>query len=201
MSSADAELVRRWRSESRARRAVVVNTTYQLALWADVLYASDRQWWEMHAVDVEARFEGERWTHSNPFHGKPWERANKIFVQRGHGLSKTRGIVISGGNSGYSSIGLAHEFGAKKIFLLGFDMKLGARGEVHWHGAHPLGLRQAPMFHGWLLRFPQLAADLRAAGVEVINCSRETALDCFARVDPEQAFSAERTVENISKET
>ena len=190
MTVADAELVRRWR-DGLTRRVIVVNTTFRLAPWADVLYASDRQWWEMHAAEVERVFSGEMWTHDNPFHGKAWERARRIYVQRGLGLSRKPGILISGGNSGYTAISMAYEFGARCIYLLGFDMKAGPAGEVHWHGAHPYGLRQNPMFHGWLLRFPQLAQDLRKVGVEVVNCSRETALDCFARAAPEDVFSAE----------
>lgn len=189
MTLADADLVRRWRNGSD-RRAIVVNTTFRIAPWADALYASDRQWWEMHAAEVERTFRGEMWTHCNPFHGTSWERARTIFVQRGRGLSTQRGTLISGGNSGYTAIGMAYEFGARRILLLGLDMKHGPNGEVHWHGKHPIGLRQNPMFHGWLLRFPQLAQDLRNLGVEVINCSRDTALDCFVRAAPEEIFQA-----------
>ena len=193
MTKEDADLVYQWRVERMDRRVIVVNTTFLLAPWADVLYAADRQWWEIYDPQVELRFGGERWTHDNPFHGKPWERAKRIYVERGRGLSRTSGKVISGGNSGYTAIGIAYEFGAKKIILLGFDMKYGPGGEVHWHGAHPQGLRQHPMFTGWLERFPQLAADLRRAGVDVINCSRSTALDCFARAAPEEVFGAKQT--------
>lgn len=187
MTAEDAKLVMRWR-DGNQRRAIAVNTTFRLALSADVLYASDRQWWEMHAAEVERDFKGERWTYHNPFHGKSWERANQVSAFRGLGLSRKPGQIVSGGNSGYTAIGLAYEWGAKKIFLLGFDMQA-TGGQVHWHGSHPTGLRQNPMFGGWACRFPQLALDLKKAGVTVINCTRETALDCFARAAPEEIFA------------
>jgi hypothetical protein len=40
----------------------------------------------------------------------------------------------------------------------------------------------------WTNAFPQLAADLVQEGVEVINLSRETALDCFPRMTLEEAI-------------
>lgn len=72
--------------------------------------------------------------------------------------------------------------GAERIILIGFDMQQTA-GRSHWHGNHPSGLGNAEGVAGWRKNFPALAADLAARGVETINCTIETALDCFPRAD------------------
>ena len=90
-------------------------------------------------------------------------------------------MIREGGNSGYQAINLAFHFGAARIVLLGFDMQR-TGGQMHWFGNHPGKLHVPSPYKDWVLRFNQLAADLRDAGVEVLNCSRETALECFERV-------------------
>ena len=190
MTRDDAELVRGWRDGGHGN-VIAVNTTFRLALWADILYASDRKWWEMHEAEVDRDFLGEKWTYENRFYGKAYQHARQVRIVRGKGLSKEPGVVVSGGNSGYTAMGLAYELGARVLILLGFDMQ-STGGQVHWHGTHPSGLRQNPLYRGWLVRFPQFAADLEAAGVKVWNCTRETALTCFPRADLEKVLSAEQ---------
>lgn len=107
-----------------------------------------------------------------------------------YGLSWVRGVHRPGlgrdkihtqGNSGMAAINLAYLFGARRILLLGFDMRLGPAGRKHWHTDHPAPLVQHQCFSDWLHKAPALAADLKSAGVAVINCSRETALTVFPR--------------------
>ena len=84
-----------------------------------------------------------------------------------------------GGSSGYQAINLAFLWGATRIVLLGFDCKP-VDGKDHWFGQHPQGLTQVQPYSLWLDHYPQLAQDLHDEGVAVINCSRDTALRCFA---------------------
>jgi hypothetical protein len=67
-------------------------------------------------------------------------------------------------------------------------MKLGLNGEFHWHGRHPKNLDRSCPVKSWAKNFPALADDLRAEGVEVINATRETALECFPRMGLEEAL-------------
>lgn len=93
-----------------------------------------------------------------------------------------------GNNSGFQAMNLAYHWGARRMLLLGFDCKAQA-GKVHWFGDHPKPLRTEPSaFKTWLASFEKLAKDLKADGVEVVNCSRETALTCFKRSTIDQAL-------------
>lgn len=166
----------------------MVNTTYQAAPWADLLYACDETWWQHHYPKLATVFSGELWTISEAArerHGLRW-----IFGQEGSGLSPDPTYIHTGMNSGYQALGLAALFGARRIVLLGYDFTVGPGGRRHWHGDHPRPLGNAPpsRYPAWANAMNVLATDLKRSGVEVINASRRTALRCFPRRDLTEAL-------------
>lgn len=98
------------------------------------------------------------------------------------GISRQPDTIHTGMNSGYQAIQLAYLWGATKIILLGYDMQK-TGGKAHWHGDHPKGLGNCGNFSKWILAMNDLAKDLKVEGVEVVNCSRQTALKCFRRAE------------------
>lgn len=103
-----------------------------------------------------------------------------VRSHNGAGLSRDPEVINEGANSGYQAINLAYHAGARRIVLLGFDMqRTGDRS--HWFGDHPGRLNVPSPYEAFRRNFGPLAADLAAEGVEVINASRETALECFRR--------------------
>lgn len=164
---------------------IVVNTSYQRLPDAHVLYAGDRAWWDVHLPRVREIFQGELWTQDR----RTAHRNGLHHIQHSNepGLSFVRGRVHSGGNSGYVAIGLAYLFGAKRILLVGYDFQ-DTGGMSHWHGDHPPQLNQDRPFKGWIISMNSLAAALQEVGVEVINCSIETALTCYPRGDLAQCL-------------
>lgn len=77
-------------------------------------------------------------------------------------------------------------WGVKRLVLFGFDMQPAA-GKNHWFGDHPPRLQRQSPFTQWQSKYRKVAADLRQLGVEVFNCSPLTALDCFEKVDADEA--------------
>lgn len=102
-------------------------------------------------------------------------------------LNTAPGRICGGNNSGFQAINLAYHFGARRIILLGYDMQF-TGGKTHWHGDHPKGLANPSEFSRFLQHFPALAAGCKQAGVEVINCTRQTALEAFPRADLHEAL-------------
>ena len=147
-------------------RTVVANDTHRLVPFADVLCAADLGWWQQH--NHEVRESVQRWTTSVP---AAQEFDLHLFVQR-----------TPASNSGATAVELAAELGATRVLLLGYDCSL--EHGTHWHGRHE---RTANPDEGtvgrWRGHFASLAERLAKRGVEVINCSRYTALTCFARQD------------------
>ena len=181
----DAHKVRDWQRAGHGK-VIVVNTTFRMAPWADVLYACDGGWWREYGPEVDQKFTGRRFCYAQ--YGTKHD-ATQVPSTGRTGLSKTPGSITTGGNSGHQAIHLAYNFGAKKIILLGFDMAY-TGGQSHWHGNHPSGLGNATHLHAWVKLMRFIAADLKAAGVEVLNCSRVTALDCFDRSPLDDALCA-----------
>jgi hypothetical protein len=142
---------------------IVVNNSWQMAPWANVLYAGDRQWWSQYGAQAKSVMR-ECWTAShdsaerfgiNRFEAKDWE------------------------NSGYQAIELAIlKFNASKVVLLGYDMQH-TGGARHWHSDHPEQMGNADDVEDWPDRFFDLRD--KFADVEFVNCTRETALTCFKR--------------------
>lgn len=151
---------------------LVVNDAYRLAPRANWLYACDDRWWRFHHEAVTAVFQGERWTQDEAAakrYGLNW-----IQGKSEPGLSRDPNVIHHGANSGYQAINLAYHFGAKRIILLGYDMH-----GSHFFGEHPAELPVKSSFSVFLANFPQLAADLKAEGVEVVNCTPGSVLHSF----------------------
>jgi len=185
MNIEQAEAVRAWRAASPLRRVIAINTTFRLALWADLLYGCDAPWWDAYIREVRATFSGELWTQDRKArrdHGLRW-----IESTPGKGLSKKPGLIHQGMNGGFQAINLAYLAGVEKILLLGYDMKGG-----HWHGQHPRPLTNAaPLLQArWLQHFDALAEDLYKTSVQVVNCTPDSALEVFRKVDLQAALAA-----------
>lgn len=148
-----------------------------MAPWADVLYACDRKWWLQHFDKAHQRCGGEFWTTSDA--AASIFNINYVESEPGGGMSPREGFIRQGGNSGFQAVGLALLFGAARIVLLGYDMQFSQK-KSHWHGDHQGDLNnpQPSIFPAWVEHFAKLKADTSA---EIINCSRESALDCFER--------------------
>lgn len=115
---------------------------------------------------------------------------NQIEAIDEPGLCLRPGRIHTGLNSGYQAIGLAFMWGAARIILLGYDMQRGPRGESHHHGDHEGGLPNLGTMHEWTRRMVQLGIDLRTCGIDVINATRRTAINCFERMPIERALKA-----------
>lgn len=168
---------------------LVVNNTWERALWADALYACDGAWWRRYEAATAGQFTGQRWTQDKGAadkYGLRWIRS-----KAGYRLILDADAIGQGGNSGFQALNLALHFGARKIILTGFDMQPTA-GALHWHGDHKRGdglhNPTAQTFAGWRSAFENAAAQLADENVDVLNASRVSALSCFERVDLESVL-------------
>jgi hypothetical protein len=75
-----------------------------------------------------------------------------------------------GDNSGKVALNLAYQLGPKRVFMLGFDLKLGADGEQHWYPAYPWGggAKQGSM-KGWAASYDYIADQFQWANIELRN--------------------------------
>lgn len=166
-------------------RVITVNDSFRLAPWADVLYACDLRWWQTRRAAVEAVWQGRRMvTLENHALENQIPGVLRLRNSGEDGLETDTGALRTGKNSGYQAIGLAYHFGASRIVLLGFDMRLGRHGELHWNersdGQTPQGFAQTL---GLMLpKFETLRDPLAIAGVQVVNATPGSALRVWPMV-------------------
>lgn len=162
----------------RSIPTIVINDTFRLAPWAALLYAADAAWWR--ANPDAAAFAGLK-VSADTVPG-----VEQLMVTGTAGFDPDPSCLRTGSNSGYQGVHIAAQAGAARILLCGFD--LNARHGAHWFGPHTKpGLHNtAPeTFARFVRRFEELAPILAARGVEVINCTPDSALRCFPVADLE----------------
>jgi hypothetical protein len=186
----DLALIEAWRdAEPEARKVIAVNNAglAPFAPWADVLYAGDGRWWREYWTPRAPA--PELWTVSDADDlpaGMHWIRG----IDTEPGISPGADRIYTGGNSGYAALGLAALWGASKIILTGYDMQRSAARATHAHADHHvrLGNPTDETLAVWVDRFAVAARDLRQRGIDVVNCTRRSALSCFDTVQLDDAI-------------
>ncbi len=86
-------------------------------------------------------------------------------------------------STGATAVNLALILGAKRIFLLGFDMHVSERGRVNWHD-EPKTKTGKRAFEKFLIGFTQLNVSLKKnfSGREIINVTDDSDLDLFLKI-------------------
>ena len=168
---------------------IAISDARQLAPWADVLYSSDARWWDHHQPFFYGLKLGLAPAPAFPgvFTLRP--DTESVFSDDPTALATGRGGdgYAHYNSSGYQAINLAVLLGAKRILLLGYDLRV-ADGKHHFFGDHPRAFGQADHYASMRGAFIKLPQALAARGVEVINCTPGRALDYFPKLPLEQAF-------------
>ena len=89
-----------------------------------------------------------------------------LKAEREGGLSSDPHMVI-GLNSGYGALNIAYLKNARKINLLGLDMRISAK--KHFHGGYEWDKSKGASYNSWARRFQIAKKSLDARDIEVIN--------------------------------
>lgn len=157
--------------------AIAVNTTHRLAPWAWALYAADSEWW-LHPSNSDAlQFPGLKVSCQPVTQG-----VLQLRIAGRTGYVDEQDAIHTYSNSGAQALQIAAKSGAARVLLLGFDMHRNV--DDHWHGKHPPGLRNTSeaLYTKFVAQFGELAPHLAARGVDVVNCSPDSALNAFRKL-------------------
>ena len=166
-------------------RTIAVNKAMFFYPNADVLYWTDSRFYTWYKNDID-NFKSLKFTIKA---GSQYNTDVKILKKgKAHGLEKDPQILAHGFNSGYAAINLAYHLGAKRIILLGFDMSMSGL-ESHFHDGYPTVPAGNKVYQDkFLPGFKQLSAELKAAGIVVLNASPYSKLTAFPKITLEQAL-------------
>jgi len=160
-------------------KILAVNSAYQVCPHLpDVIFAADEKWWGWHPGVVAAP--------CLKYSVRPTkiDGVTSLEWTLGEGIDTRRDRVMMGGHSGYAAINLAAHLGACRILLTGYDMAPGRHGEHHAHDPHPDGSH--PNYKARIGVYASCVEPLRAQGIEIVNCSRKTAIKGIPVGDLEQ---------------
>lgn len=156
------------------------NMSFRLVPDALVYLATDTRVWRRYGEEIIAtlRPECEKWT------GDHWASVTypiRRFQRQDEGAWPTApGRACWGALSGFKLLGLVGVRVPKptRLILLGYDHQH-TGGQAHHHEDYPKGWTNATSLENHTHRYETLSKE---ADVEIINASRETALECFPRV-------------------
>ena len=156
------------------RRCIAINAAGYSVPWADVLFFTDWRFYEAHRRLVDG-FSGITVTDD-----RNTEASVDVLVQHtgSDDLDTEWPGIRHGDNSGYAAINLAWHFGARRLALLGYDMCSSADGRMNFHGHYARHGNPAKV-KSWVPHFERLDPD--RYGLEIVNCSPESALTCFPK--------------------
>lgn len=151
---------------------IAVNSSWKAIPGCSYIFSADLPWWDVNIDQVPDV--PERWSSS----AKACRKHDvNHFVPPYHGAF----------NSGQRAILFAEKLNATHIILLGFDCSI--RYGVHWHGRHEnLTNPDQTQVERWKAQFSRVA-DYLEGKVDIINCSRQTALTCFKRMPLEDVLT------------
>jgi hypothetical protein len=155
------------------------------------VYGCDAPWWEL--VDGLPDFKGLKVSQDKKLVKTHPE------IHRVECLKNVETLVINnpgmigwGGNSGFHAINLAVQWGAAKVILIGYDMRLD-KG-IHWHGPHVSSAKVhvSNPTNGNVARWRNVVDRtydvLSALDIVAINCSPISALTRYPKMTVEEAL-------------
>lgn len=152
----------------------------------DYLYACDPTWWDRH-IDRVRNLPCERWTQCEDSVAKYKPALNYVKGTHKGCFSTQPGLIHYGHNSGYQAMNLAYLMGFKNQILIGYNMRHSPEGKAHFFGDHPPGLSRASTYKQFLASYATI--NVERLGMRVINCTPQTALECFDRMELQDALA------------
>lgn len=171
------------------KHVIGINAAYQLGDWIDMVFFGDSGFYLTHKAGL-AQFPGLKVSCHAGTGGESWVKFLARDGRKPKGISSVPFLVSWNQNSGAAAISIAAWAGAKRIILLGFDMKISKDNYQHFHNVYGRGRiadtdtrrkRKLP-FERHLRGFPAIAEDARAMGIEILNACPESAIECFRKV-------------------
>lgn len=143
---------------------------------------ADVRWAEHYSKRLTQEFNGDKFVVvPDDCDLQTWAGITYLRQSTEQGISDRADTVRVRGTSGYAAINVACLLGAKRIWLLGFDM---AAPGKHWFGSYPWSsATDEAIYASWCAEFDYLAKVLCSCGVSVNNVGMGSKLQSFPKGD------------------
>ena len=170
------------------KHVIGVNMAYHIGSWMDIILFGDNGFFLREQQGLAA-YPGLKVSCAPAARSESWVKYVERDLQHPKGISAHPRMVSWNGNTGGAAISLAAHTGAKRIMLLGFDMKLNKNKIQHWHDLYKKGpllkqdqrrARKLP-FDRHLSGFPVIATDAKTMRIEILNICPDSDIMCFPK--------------------
>ena len=171
------------------RHVIGINVAYLLGDWIDMVFFGDIGFFLKHQHGL-AKFPNLKVSCHPQMAKYSWVKHTPRDGNHPKGISDNPQMASWNGNSGAAAISIAANAGAKRIMLLGFDMKLDENKMQHWHDYYgkvesrktrdPRKPTHLP-FDRHLRGFEQIAKDAKRRGIEILNVNPDSAINEFPK--------------------
>jgi len=171
------------------KHVIGINAAYLIGTWMDMVFFGDSGFFTDNK-DQLFKFPHLKVSSNSSTRKYAWVKTLKRDAKK-HGISEDSSRVCWNDNSGSAAISIAVNAGAKRVFLLGFDMKLDEKNVQHWHKLYKKNQMQKvphPPFNKHLAGFPKIAEDAKKMNVEIYNVSPDSVITQFPKITLQEAL-------------
>ena len=172
----------------RGRHVMAINSSCLICPWAEFLVFTDNNWWQDHRKIVLS-WPGRVFTYSRLAKSEAPDKLLRPEIGYAADFLIDRATVLFGRSTGHSAISLSAAMGARRIVLLGYDMRI-VDGRSHHHDeyrtqdAKLFSADFLPAFKGW----NKMA---QRAHIEIVNATPGSALTEFPIVSIDDVLAEE----------
>ena len=175
----------------KGRRVIGVNYAGLLP-WTDLCWFGDCRWFDWNIENLQ-KHAAIKITCCERLHVVPWLRVMRRSKKRA-GIDTDPQFIAWNWNSGGSAVNLAYHLGARRIVLMGFDLKRDEANNTHWHDEYkkvnPGQEDIVYTYRKFKRGFDEIASDAVKLGVEIVNATPGSALESFPICSREEALAA-----------
>ncbi len=170
------------------KHVIGINMAYRIGNWIDMVVFGDRTFF-LEQIEGLSQFPGLRVCLSSSVKFPSWVKYIKRDTSKTMGISTNPHMAGWSGNTGAAAISIAYHTGAKRVILLGFDMKMGDNQYQHWHDLYNRGplrstdirrMKRLPFNHH-LKGFDNIARDAEKLGLTILNACPDSAITHFPK--------------------
>lgn len=175
-----------------------INRAYEVLPNMQITYFTDQDWYDVHkkrgfldhpSIKIKGSLSPAKLQNDMTMY--------QLYLIGEKGLCKTPGQAYHGRNSPYAATNMIVQWGFKKIYLLGIDMRWGGdakhgnhKRQTHWHDGHRR-IDSEGAYKGMTNSWKQLNALVKKQNVEMINVNTNSALQGFKKMTYEELFGPE----------
>lgn len=172
------------------KNTIAINDSYEILPNATALFWCDNSWSgrefdKLQIHNTKLRFHPRRYAETHIAKDIKAPAGATVLNKTGDYGYDPNIDNVCGNNGGVQCLNFVINLGAKRIYLIGYDMRDDPlqRGTTHWHDKHLLEIRHDTYSRLFIPSMISLNTEVRRLGlnVEIINCSKTSALHCFEK--------------------